>query len=281
VSRAAVRAISQRLKVWPLLSLGLYPIPVDPQSRRPLVPWGEFDRLGYRPGVGEALAGTLNGGPPDRWVPLVFEWWDRWPDAGAAVMTGRSGLLILDVDPRSGGQHALARLVADRPLPATRVVRSRSGGLHLYYRTGTLVKSGTAVLGPGLDVKSHRGLVFSPPTPGYSLLAHRRIATAPDWLIRRCGRPARGGGHHAAKRPFEDPRVRRVVEHAVQKILDAPPSTQHDTVYGQARLAFKHCLDDRVTEALYAAAEQIAPEPWRRPNWERAIADAKRKEGGR
>jgi hypothetical protein len=38
---------------------------------------------------------------------------------------------------------------------------------------------------------------------------------------------------------------------------------------------------DQVTQALHAAAEQIAPEAWRRPNWERAIADARRKEGGR
>ena len=84
------RATATRLKVWPLLEAGLYPIPVDPESRRPLVPWGELDRLGYRPGVGEGLEGTLGAGPPDRWVPLIFEWWDRWPSAGAAILTGRS-----------------------------------------------------------------------------------------------------------------------------------------------------------------------------------------------
>ena len=35
----------------------------------------------------------------------------------------------------------------------------------------------------------------------------------------------------------------------------------------------------RLGFAVYFA-EQIAPEAWRRPNWERAIADARRKEGG-
>ena len=46
------QAIAQRLKVWKLLDLALYPIPVHPASRRPLVSWGEIDRLGYRPGLG-------------------------------------------------------------------------------------------------------------------------------------------------------------------------------------------------------------------------------------
>ena len=35
--RRQERAVAQRLKVWPLLDLGLYPIPVDPQTRKPLV----------------------------------------------------------------------------------------------------------------------------------------------------------------------------------------------------------------------------------------------------
>ena len=280
------RAIAQRLKVWPLLELGLYPIPVNPQTRKPLVPWGAIDEIGYRPGAeampdNPELGARLHVGEGLPYESLIFQWWDEHPRAGAAVMTGLSRLLVLDVDPRAGGHHSLARLVAQRPLPATRTVRSRSGGLHLYYRTATLVKSTTGVLGAGLDVKSHRGLVFSPPTPGYSLLERRGIAEAPAWLVRRCGRPAGKVDHPHVKRPFDDPVVQRVVEHAVQKILDAPHGEQHNTIYGQARYAYKHCLDDQVTEALYAAAEEIAPEAWRRPNWERAIADARRKEGGR
>jgi hypothetical protein len=218
------RAIAQRLKVWPLLDAGLCPIPVHPEARKPYkgLAWGELDRLGRRPGVGERLVGDLGDGRANPWVPLVFEWWDRWPTAGAAILTGLSRLLVVDVDPRNGGHHSLARLVADRPLPATRVVRTRSGGLHLYYRTTTLVKSDGAVLGAGVDVKSHRGLAVSPPTPGYVLLERRRIAQAPGWLVARCGRPARGGHRRGERRPFEDPGVQRVVEHAVQKILDAP-----------------------------------------------------------
>jgi len=269
-----------------LLADGLYPIPVHPQSRKPLVPWGELDRLGYRPGcqawpADPELGERLHVGEGLPYSSLLFEWWDRWPLAGAAILTGLSRLLVVDVDPRNGGHHTLARLVQARPLPATRTVRTRGGGLHLYYRTPVLVKSKAGLLGQGVDVKSAGGVAFSPPTPGYELLERRPVASAPDWLIRRCGRPYHGGGRRTAKLAFDDPNVQATVDHAVRKILDAPSGEQHNTIYGQARYAYKRCLDDQVTQALHEAAEQIAPEAWRRPNWERAIADARRKEGGR
>jgi hypothetical protein len=269
-----------------LLADGLYPIPVNPRTRDPLVPWGELDRLGYRPGrhawpADPDLGAKLHIGERLPYAALLFEWWGRWPLAGAAVLTGLSRLLVVDVDPRNGGHHTLARLLQARPLPATRVVRTRGGGLHLYYRTTTLVKSKAGLLGVGVDVKSAGGLAFSPPTPGYELLERRPVAPAPDWLVRHCPKPYRGGGRRPAKLAFDDPTVQAAVDHAVRKILDAPPGSQHDTIYGQARYAYKRCLDDQVTHALYEAAATIAPESWRRPNWEQAITDARAKEGGR
>lgn len=268
------RAIVQRLKVWPLLEAGLYPIPVDPRTRRPLVPWGELDQLGYRPGLGEARTGTLAGGPPDQWVPLVFEWWQRWPAAGAAVLTGRSRLLVVDVDPRHGGHHTLARLVAHRPLPATRVVRTRGGGVHLYYRTDRLVRSGAGVLGPGLDVKSAKGLVVCPPTPGYSLLERRPIVAAPEWLRARC-RPA---GHRARPAPGtvppDSPDAAAALQRALDAIAAAPPGERHATTYRAALSVFAVTDGDQVQATLAEAARRASePSEWR--DRERAVADAR------
>lgn len=290
-ARARIREYSRpspalpRTQVHALLAEGLYPIPINPRTRAPLVPWKDLNRLGYRPGrqawpADPDLGAKLHVGERLPYAALVFEWWDRWPLAGAAILTGLSRLLVVDVDPRHGGHHTLARLLSGRPLPATRVVRTRGGGLHLYYRTATLVRSKAAVLGSGVDVRSAGGLAYCPPTPGYTLLERRRVAPAPEWLVCHCPKPARGG-RRSAKLPFDDPAVQEVVAYAVRKILEATPGCQHDTIYGQARRAFGYSLDDQVQAALYAAAEQIAPEPWRRPNWERAIADAKRKAGGR
>jgi Bifunctional DNA primase/polymerase, N-terminal len=269
------RAAATRGKVWPLLELGLYPIPVNPRTRRPLVAWGELDRLGYRPGVGEALVGTLGDGPPDRWVPLVFEWWDRWPAAGAAVLTGLSRLLVVDVDPRHGGHHTLRRLVAATPLPATRTVRTRHGGIHLYYRVDRLVRGRAGALGPGLDVKSRRGLVVSPPTPGYTLEERRPVTPAPGWLLQRCGATGSGRVHGPPRTTLEDPAARATLDEAVAAILQAPPGRRHDVVVHQAARVFSVTDDDQAEAELVQAAARRARSGRDRWDGERAVRDAR------
>ena len=197
----------------------------------------------------------------------------RWPTAGAAVLTGRSRLLVVDVDPRAGGQHSLARLVAERPLPPTRVVRSRGGGTHLYYRTDQLVPSRAGALGPGLDVKSRRGLIVCPPTPGYSLLDPRPIVPAPDWLRARCGptsRPRTGPG--PGRHPSDSPVTRAALDRALAAIHDAPRGQRHDTVVREAARMFAVCDDDQIEAALLDAARQ-ASEPSEWHDREQAIRD--------
>jgi hypothetical protein len=259
------QAIAQRLKVWRLLDLGLYPIPVHPASRRPLVAWGEIDRLGYRPGLGERLG----------YNALVFEWWDRWPGAGAAVLTGLSRLLVIDVDPRHGGHHALARLVQRTPLPVTRIVRTRGGGIHVYYRTDRLVHSGTGALGRGLDVKSYRGLVVCPPTPGYSVLEPRSVAQAPAWLLARLkpvGLRRRGGVSGGL--PLTDPAARAALDQALAAITTASVGERHRVTYRQACRAFAVTDSDQAEAELVAAAQRASePSEWR--DRERAVRDAR------
>ncbi|MGZ6975079.1 MAG: bifunctional DNA primase/polymerase [Acidimicrobiia bacterium] len=95
----------------------------------------------------------------------VRRWWQRWPDANVGVVTGSvSDLVVVDVDPRHGGDATLADLEAlEGRLPTTVEAFSGGGGLHLYFaHPGTAVLSG--VLGPGLDVKADGGLVVAPPS---------------------------------------------------------------------------------------------------------------------
>ena len=41
----------------------------------------------------------------------IRDWWTSWPDAHVAIATGaESGLVVLDVDPRHGGDDSLAEL---------------------------------------------------------------------------------------------------------------------------------------------------------------------------
>lgn len=97
----------------------------------------------------------------------IREWWTRWPDAGIGMPTGAlSGVVVLDVDPRHGGDESLAQLVEEHgPLPDGPVVNTGGGGRHLYFKhTGGHVPS---VVGfrPGLDIRADGGYVVLPPSP--------------------------------------------------------------------------------------------------------------------
>jgi hypothetical protein len=97
----------------------------------------------------------------------VRRWWAKWPDANIGVATGKeSGLIVLDVDPRNGGDESLAKLIEQHgALPETVSVSTGGGGKHYYfaYPNGT-VKGGSNVLGKGLDLKADGGYVVAPPS---------------------------------------------------------------------------------------------------------------------
>jgi putative DNA primase/helicase len=99
---------------------------------------------------------------------VIGQWWSRWPDANVGVATGsRSNIVVLDVDPRSGGLEALEDLktrIGD--LPATLSVRTGSGGSHFYFRPrdGEVLSNSASKLGPGLDFKAENGFVVAPPS---------------------------------------------------------------------------------------------------------------------
>jgi Bifunctional DNA primase/polymerase, N-terminal len=104
-------------------------------------------------------------------------WASAWTMIGAAIPEGQ---IVLDVDPRNGGDETLALLPS---LPRTRTTRTRSGGRHYWLRV-PLDMNLRGTLGPGLDVKrAGKGYVIVPPSPGYSYIRGGEIARAPDWLL--------------------------------------------------------------------------------------------------
>ena len=122
-------------------------------------------------------------------------WWDRWPEANVGVVTGWvSALIVVDIDPRNGGDGTRAELEAEeRALPATVTSLTGGGGRHLYFAHPThLVPS--RPLGAGVDLKAEGGVVVAPPSrhasgqeyrwePGRGPAEHP-LATMPDWLER-------------------------------------------------------------------------------------------------
>ena len=99
----------------------------------------------------------------------IRAWWQQWPDAPVALCTGeRSALVVIDIDPRSGGVETWSALVAQHDaLPITPCVRTGGGGSHLYFaypESNGQIKSRSGALGPGVDVKACGGYVVAPPS---------------------------------------------------------------------------------------------------------------------
>jgi putative DNA primase/helicase len=109
--------------------------------------------------------------------------------------------LVLDVDPRNGGNESVERLQAERgTLPQTPVVSTGGGGLHYYYlRDPGVGKFRGKLEGyPGIDVKADGGYVVAPPS------VHRsggqycwrpgpdecEVADLPAWLLDMVRKPA-------------------------------------------------------------------------------------------
>lgn len=93
---------------------------------------------------------------------VVARLWQAEPASGIGIACAPSGLVVLDIDPRNGGDDTLRQLLEELgPLPATWTCSTPSGGVHLYFADDGHDYRGT--LGKGIDIKS-KGYVVAPPS---------------------------------------------------------------------------------------------------------------------
>lgn len=98
---------------------------------------------------------------------IIHQWWSEWPDANVGIATGpESGLLVLDIDPRNGGDDSFDELIHRiGALPETPEVLTGGGGRHLFFRWPAGVESLRAKpIGQGIDVKGAGGYVVAAPS---------------------------------------------------------------------------------------------------------------------
>lgn len=117
------------------------------------------------PGKHPRVAGGVHSATTDE--ATIRAWWEQWPAANVGIATGAaSGLVVLDVDPRHGGDTSLAILESQvGALPRTLVVRTGSGGLHIYFKAPSRpVRNSASKLGAGLDIRAEGGYVVAPPS---------------------------------------------------------------------------------------------------------------------
>lgn len=127
---------------------------------------------------------------------IISSRWKRWPRANIGIPTGSaSGWLVIDIDPRNGGNETLEELVAKYGgLPETLEAVTGGGGRHIVFKHVDGLRCGE--LGPGIDVKADGGyIIVSPSTHPDTKRRYSwdsadafprldAVAEAPDWLLR-------------------------------------------------------------------------------------------------
>jgi Bifunctional DNA primase/polymerase, N-terminal len=122
---------------------GLWCVPLDPDSKQPLVPWKHLQEL-----------------PPTD--AEVLDWCELFHLAGIGIPTGRgNGILVVDAD----SADAIEWLEI-RGMPDTWLVRTRRG-LHYYFAwpvTVPTIRNSASALAPGVDIRAQGGMVTGPGT---------------------------------------------------------------------------------------------------------------------
>lgn len=121
-------------------------------------------------------------------------WWGMWPQANIGIVTGaKSGIVVLDIDPRHGGRDSMRELVNKYgPFPERTFQRTGGGGFHILFnhpgvRIGN-VQSSTK-LGGGIDVRGDGGYIVVAPSLHESGKRYEwgtnydHLPDMPSWLI--------------------------------------------------------------------------------------------------
>lgn len=206
------------------------------------------------------IAAALPGGS---WAPFqgrpatleqLAEWWRRWPWANVGLITGGvSGVFVLDVDPRHGGDGSLNNLQAEHGiLPATVEANTGGGGFHLFFRhPGRPVKNAVNIA-PGIDIRGDGGLIVLPPSDHASGGRYTwgeltkpnlvEVAEAPDWLLDLVLDKPRPAGYVGA---------RTTTDEWVDLLLNGAAEGARNTMAARlAGLLLHHRLDVPVVAAL-------------------------------
>lgn len=194
---------------------------------------------------------------------IIRQHWSAHPRANIGIALPPD-VVALDIDVKGGvnGFDSLAALErAHGPLPATRKVKTPSGGQHLYFSkpAGRRIKN-TVGVRPGLDVRTHGGYLVGPGSVidgrGYELLADCKPAPAPAWLLDLLAPPA----------PSRDTYADKAMERAHTAVANAPEGQRNEELngaaFGLARIAAADRLDwHRAAAQLEQAALAAGLQP--------------------
>ena len=214
----------------------------------------------------------------------IREWWASCSDALVAVATGSaSDLTVVDLDVKNGarGLESWETLTTRYGRTSeTLTAKTRSGGLHLYFRFVAGSRCSASKLGAGIDIRSDGGCIIAPPSAGYRWLnPGAPAAEAPAWL-RDLLVP------QVPSRPVEHPRFHApgdVADRARRYLRAMPPAISgqggHGATYAAATaLVHGFALDEETALDLLVNAynPRCAP-PWPTSDLAHKVTDAAQK----
>jgi putative DNA primase/helicase len=180
---------------------------------------------------------------------IIRDWWTKWPDDGIGIPTGAvSGIVVVDIDPRNGGDKSLADVIAEfGQLPPGPEVRTGGGGRHLWFQHPGGAASVVHGFRPGLDFQGDGAYVIVPPSPHASGNRYewvggteaRPLPFLTAWLFRIIYE--RAPVPFGARAPPSYPAPKSDQE-ALQRVYSGPNGDLHRWVY-EERLGKVHCKD--------------------------------------
>lgn len=191
----------------------------------------------------------------------------KFPRANIGVATGKvSGITVIDIDPRNGGDATIAALAARGFLfPRGPEARTGNNGRHLFFVYHPGIKASKDKLGPGIDIKTDGGYVVAAPSviarseqgPGGSYRwvvspENEPLPYLPTWVVQKLAPPA-------PVRPRFEPAVRttegaeRSLEAMARKLASAPQGDRNNLLNWCAYKAGGMVRDGKIGAEVVAA----------------------------
>ena len=201
----------------------------------------------------------------------IHKWWRWWPGANVGIATGVvSGIIVLDIDPRNGGDASLEQLRNEFPdafkeLPE---VRTGSGGAHFYFECRSPTPS-RAIIRPGIDVKADDGYVVAPPSLHISGSRYRFVsnsglippplpAALHDLILPKA--QAQGGGDASRTHELDSLRVSDAIKNLVRE--GKPRGQRSEAIFAAIRAMIKAGHgDEEIIAVLVDPANRLSEKP--------------------
>ncbi|WP_225732296.1 MULTISPECIES: bifunctional DNA primase/polymerase [unclassified Nocardia] len=181
---------------------------------------------------------------------VIENWWARNPLFNIGIRP-KSGVVVLDIDPRNGGTtEALGSL------PETWMAQTGGGGWHLWFRCAGKMR-GRLEGAPGVDIKTNTGYLVAPPSihpcgARYRWLNRAPIAELPDRLRDRVRAPVVSAFR---QRLFGGDGTS--AEGLVRSVAQAHPGQRNNILFWAAARVFAEGREHEVLNLIIEAAEAI------------------------